>query len=120
VTLRFPKSARLARSSEFLRVRREGKAVHGKFVVLSAVNAGAETRVGFITSRRVGGAVERNRVRRRLREVVRAMRPNLQPGWWVVTVARPAAVEASFAELQQEWLRLARKLQIIPECSSSV
>jgi ribonuclease P protein component len=120
VTLRFPKSARLARSSEFIRVRSEGKAVHGKFMVLSAAKTGLETRVGFITSRRVGGAVQRNRVRRRLREIVRVTRPDLESGWWVVTVARPAAVQASFTELRQEWLRLARKLQIIPECSSSV
>ena len=47
----------------------------------------------------VGGAVVRNRVRRRLREALRAMQPGLRPGWDVLIVARPAIVAADQAEL---------------------
>ena len=66
-------------------------------------------RIGIVTSRRVGGAVERNRVRRRLREIVRAERDRLLPGAWLVIVARHRAVEAGFAELRAEWLGLVRR-----------
>ena len=65
-----------------------------------------EARTGIVTSRRVGGAVERNRVRRRLREIVRAERARLLPGAWFVIVARHRAVEAAFDELRAEWMRL--------------
>jgi ribonuclease P protein component len=52
------------------------------------------TRFGFAIGRRVGGAVKRNRIRRRLRETLRAMAPTLQPGWDVLIIARPPIVEA--------------------------
>jgi uncharacterized protein len=52
------------------------------------------TRIGLATGRKLGGAVVRNRVRRRLREVLRAMAPSFQPGWDVLIIARPAIVEA--------------------------
>ena len=66
-------------------------------------------RVGIVTSRRVGTAVVRNRVRRRLREVVRGARPDLSDGLWMVIIAKTASAEAPFAELQKEWNQLARK-----------
>jgi ribonuclease P protein component len=53
-----------------------------------------DTRFGLSTSRRLGGAVKRNRVRRRLREALRVMAPSFQPGWDVLIIARPAIVEA--------------------------
>jgi len=67
----------------------------------------ADGRVGIITSKRVGGAVIRNRVRRRLREVFRAMRPWLIPGVWLVVVAKSSAANASFAVLAEECSQLA-------------
>ena len=71
------------------------------------------TRIGFITSKRVGGAVVRNTVRRRLREAVRGTRPQLCAGCWLVLVARHPAARASAAELADEWLRLARRASIL-------
>ena len=52
------------------------------------------TRFGIATGRRLGGAVVRNRARRRLREVLRATAPSFQPGWDVLIIARPAIVDA--------------------------
>src|SRR5712675_3007358 len=103
--LRFPKSARLSRASEFQRLRREGRSFHGKFIVLSVLkNAPTpEVRVGLITSRRVGGAVARNRVRRRLREIIRAARPQIHAGTWLTLIARQAAAQATSGILAAEW-----------------
>ena len=97
----------------------EGTSFHGKFFVLSVLkNAPTpEVRVGFITSRRVGGAVARNRVRRRLREIVRAARPHIHAGTWLTLIARQAAAQASSGILAAEWQQLARRSSILVPCS---
>ena len=53
-----------------------------------------QTRFGLATGKRLGGAVVRNRVRRRIREALRVMAPSFQPGWDVLIIARPALVAA--------------------------
>ena len=113
--LRFPGTARLTRSSEFARVRAEGRAFHGKAMVVSVLPGvpDGRTRIGFITSRRVGGAVVRNRARRRLREVVRADRPQLSPGCWIVIIAKTAAAAAPFPDVQKEWRNLAKRAGVL-------
>ncbi|MFM8790371.1 MAG: ribonuclease P protein component, partial [Chthoniobacterales bacterium] len=63
-------------------------------------------RVGIITSRKTGSAVERSRVRRRLREIFRLHRRLLPAGLWMVIVPRRAAVDAQFAALRDEWRAL--------------
>ena len=115
--LRFPKAARLIQTAEFARVRTEGKPVHGKMLVLGVLKGcgDADGRVGIVTSKRVGGAVIRNRVRRRLREVFRAMRPRMIPGLWLVVVAKSPAAKASFAALREECSQLARRGAILRE-----
>lgn len=59
-------------------------------------------RVGFSVSKRVGGAVVRNRVKRRLREAVRVRLTSFHPGWDIVISARPAAANADYATLDAE------------------
>jgi len=71
-------------------------------------------RAGIITSKRVGGAVVRNKVRRRLRELIRASRGGFPAGGLIVVIAKPGAAAASFEELRAEWLLLARRLSILP------
>lgn len=68
--------------------------------------------VGIVTSRRVGGAVTRNKIRRRLREILRECLPQIAAGLRVVVVAKPAAAEAEFSGLRAEWLLLAGRLSI--------
>jgi ribonuclease P protein component len=73
------------------------------------------TRIGLVTSKRVGGAVDRNKTRRRLREMIRAVLPSIAPGLDIVVVAKSSAASASFDELRAEWLLLARRLSILPD-----
>jgi ribonuclease P protein component len=114
-TLPFPKTRRLTRISEFARVKQQGLPERGKFMVLGALavqNSGA-SRVGFVTSRRLGRAVVRNRVRRRLREIVRKRQHDLREDFWIVLVARRDAPKASYRALEDEWLRLAKRASIL-------
>lgn len=119
-SLAFPKARRLTRSAEFARVRTEGKAQRGALLVLGLLEIGNDEafRAGFVTSKRVGGAVVRNRVRRRLREIVRRHQHQLRAGFSMVVIARPAAATATYRALEDEWLRLAKRAFILaPSCS---
>jgi ribonuclease P protein component len=68
-------------------------------VVRIRKNGLEETRFGLSTGRKLGGAVVRNRVRRRLREALRVMAPSFQPGWDVLIIARPPVIGADFQTL---------------------
>lgn len=72
-------------------------------------DAPAPARTGIVTSRRIGSAVVRSLVRRRLREIIRHARPELRDGYWLVVVAKPPASRLSFSALQAEWAQLARR-----------
>jgi ribonuclease P protein component len=69
-------------------------------------NALDHDRFAISTSRRLGGAVERNRVRRRLREILRRHADAAGQGWDILIVARPAIIGASFDELRDALERL--------------
>ena len=111
----FPKTRRLTRGSEYERVKRDGVTRRGRMLMLNVapMEDSGQWRVGFVTSRRVGGAVVRNRVRRRLREIVRQYQHALRGGFWMVLVARRDAANASYQQLEHEWLRLARRASIL-------
>jgi len=111
----FPKARRLTRTSEYERVKRDGLVRRGKLLTLSAavVDNSGPCRVGFITSRRLGIAVVRNRVRRRLREIVRQHQHDLRQDLWIVVIAKGDAANASYRALEDEWLRLARRASIL-------
>lgn len=67
----------------------------------AAPNRRRVSRCGFIVAKRLGSAVVRNRIRRRVREAVRLLYPQIAPGWDMVFVARsPALAEIAFAQLQ--------------------
>jgi len=98
---------RLKRRSDF-RAAANGVRAPGRAFVLQACARGDEgaVRVGFTVSRQVGSAVERNRVRRRLREVVRLAAATgggrLRPGHDYVLIGRRAALAAPFGEMMRE------------------
>jgi len=77
------------------------------------------TRFGLSTGRKLGGAVVRNRVRRRLREVLRVMVPSFQPGWDVLIIARPALVKADHDALVGALRRLLERGGVIEGAGST-
>ena len=111
----FSKAKRLTQTAEFTAVKFQGKTYRGPFLILGVFVQKEEKAfcAGFITTKRLGGAVVRNRVRRRLRDIVRKEQSRLPAGLWIVIVARAAAASASHRELKDEWLRLAERASIL-------
>lgn len=104
----------MRRRSEFLRVRKHGRSFGGRYLVLAVLPA-AEIdafKVGFIVPKRVGNAVARNRVKRRLRMIVAETASALQPKHFLTTIARKGAAEQPFAVLRKEWRRLAKRANL--------
>ena len=82
-------------------------------VLYARRNRSATNRVGITVSKKLGGAVVRNRVRRRLREVYRLNEQQFSPGWDIVVVARSRCVNVSFEKLTHAYLSLAEKSGIL-------
>lgn len=102
---RFGRAQRVRSPRDFQRVRRQGRSVSGQLMTLGYAlreQRDAPTRAGFSASKRVGGAVVRNRLKRRLREALRRLLPALASGWDLVLTARVAAAEASYEALAGE------------------
>ena len=94
---------------DFARIGAKGRTRADRLMVVRFVpNALDHDRFGISTSRRVGGAVQRNLVRRRIREILRHLEAPGGGGMDVLIVIRPASVEASFGELRATLERLLR------------
>ena len=101
----------LKENHEFRRLYQKGKsAVGGGMVVYCRKNRMDHNRLGITASVKLGHAVVRNRVRRRLREIVRHNASCLPSGYDIVIVARTAAVEAEFAALEKSFRTLTGRL----------
>lgn len=105
--LRFPREARIRTRAEYLKVQNTGRRARGRFILILSIDNGLPiTRFGFTVSRKTGNAVTRNRVKRRLREIVRQNREGFVPGKDLVAIATRQAPAASYQELEGEFLKL--------------
>lgn len=110
----------MKRASEFAMVRAEGSSAAGRFLVLSAAplscgvatsdTEGAESRFGIITTRKLGHAVVRNLLRRRVREILRAHGEPLSKGHYVVIIPRIHATTASYEQLERDFIKQLKRL----------
>lgn len=109
---------RLRRSFEFARVRRHGRSSSTRLLVLAILsNNLVHNRYGFVVGKRVGKAVIRNRVRRWLREAIRALEPHLRNGYDVVIIARGpiANPEVSYPEVLETLRSLSKRVGLVSE-----
>ena len=117
---------RMKNGSDFARLRREGRSRAGKYFVLSTLNdakATAEARTpflaGLITSKKVGIAVVRNRVRRQLRAIIDQLSDRIVPGTMLVVIARYTAPKARYQDLVADLEMLAKRAGILTKLPST-
>src|ERR1700675_358851 len=115
IRFRLSRLSRLSRASEFRLVKASGKSWTGKHLVLAVLTRESEAapRIGIITTKRLGNAVSRNQIRRRIREIFRLNQHRIRRGFWVVTIARRSSATATFDELERDWLRLVVRASIL-------
>ena len=101
---------------EFRRVYAKGRSgVSPYLVVYVRPNRRGRNRLGVTVSTKLGHAVVRNRCRRRLREVYRLEKPQLKTGYDIILVARSRTATAPWPELQKQFRRLCRKVDLMKE-----
>jgi ribonuclease P protein component len=104
----------LKKNSDFRRLYAKGKsAVTPYLVVYTRPNRLGENRLGYTVSVKLGHAVVRNRVRRRLREIYRLNAPQLRQGHDIVIVARSRAVGSEYRKLNAAFLRACESLGLM-------
>jgi ribonuclease P protein component len=99
-----PREHRLTRDREFRAVYDHGRPHRGQaFVCIALARDQERTRAGVVASRRVGDAVRRNRAKRRLREALRLVWPEIPPsGWHLVLIATPVTLTLDYGRLVEE------------------
>ena len=110
-----PREQRLRSNREFQRVYRVGRSWAHPVAALHVASQPAGQRFGISVSKKVGNAVVRNRVRRRIREILRAQLVNCKQGFDAIVVARSAAAEAEFTSLVQAVADLIRRAGLLRE-----
>jgi len=97
-----------------MRVRRLGKAyAHPLVMLIASPSEGPHIQAAVITTRSLGGAVERNRAKRRLKAAVQPLLPRLAQGWDILLLARRPVLAASFPEIQAALETLVERAKLV-------
>ena len=108
----------LTEANQYASVYNKGASLADKLIVLKTLsNKLSYSRYGFSVSSRIGGAVVRNRVKRRLREILRST--SLEAGWDIVIIARSKAALADYSDLKYSVYSLLLKAQIMKNVIAS-
>ena len=112
-----PKEARLREDRDFKTAFAKGRSYKGDLIVVYVLpKRGGAIRFGFSTVRKIKTAIERNRLKRLLRESARKLLPCLQPGTDIVILAHARAVGASFEEISTEANKLLARSGVLNAC----
>lgn len=107
-------SVSLKNNYEFRRLYAKGKtAGTSRLVIYCRKNNSSGNRLGITVSTKIGKAIHRNRIRRRLREIYRLNEPKIKAGFDLVIVARTRSRYSEFRELEADFLELTRKLELL-------
>ena len=100
----FRREERIRRRAEFLKIYEKGSRIHGRLLTLFLLpSSGAVGRLGIAATKKLGGAVQRNRAKRLIREVFR--RNKITPGFDVVVVPKRELLDASLTALEAEYVQ---------------
>lgn len=119
--MRLPRKCSITRRADFIRVRKDGRAKTGRFLILSTLEDASlpHLMATVITTRKVGKAHERNRMRRRLRAILqRHGHRLLDPHRFLIAIPRPGSTKAAFADLEIDWLNQMRRLGLLEKPSN--
>ena len=115
----FPRASRLVRRVEYDAVYREGRRRSSReFAVFLRPNGLESTRFGWSIKKALGSAVKRNRMRRRIREIIRLHRQEIASGWDIVIHPRSTVATANFAALSEELVKLLPRASVGGESAS--
>ncbi|GAB1421243.1 ribonuclease P protein component [Anaerolineales bacterium] len=110
---------RLRRTDDFARVKQNGRIIRHPFILLSVLpNQLSYNRYGIVTGKRIGKAVSRNQVKRRIREILRLLHSNLKQGYDIVVIPHPTIVHHDFSEIQEAIKNLFQRAGLVDEESS--
>jgi ribonuclease P protein component len=111
-----PKAARIREEREFRTAFTKGRSYKGDLIVVYVLpRRGESMRFGFTTVKKIGGAVERNRLKRLLREAAKKLMPRLRSGTDIIVLARAQAAGASLHELAAELEKLLERAGVLEQ-----
>jgi len=110
------RNLRLRQRSLFRKVFAQGKSFSGKYVIIYV--AEGPSKFGFVASKKVGTAVERNRAKRLMREVIRLNLDKIKENTQIICIARASIKGVSYSQVENSLLQSLRKAKVLKDSSN--